>query len=138
MKKTNILRDKFRDSTDEMQRSLSHFAFFSKRWLGLRLGLVNSVLMVVGYIMPIFYLIFLDSYITLSTLSIALSFTWSLKIVQYFNTLVNNIAQLHADIVSYGRLSNYSANAKTEHMPSLKEEAPFADFPDEICYLDRV
>lgn len=68
LKKESILRDKFCRTSDEMQRSLSHFGFISKRWLGIRIGLINSTLIFTGYIFSIFYVFWYGEIFQLSEL----------------------------------------------------------------------
>lgn len=92
LKKTNILREIFFNSTDQMQRSLSHFGFVSKRWLGIRFGIVSSLLIITGYILCFLYVKVFSNLIRLTNLEIALAFTWSLKIASYSRTLFNRMA----------------------------------------------
>ena len=75
--------------TDEMQRAMSHYYFFSRRWLGIRLGIIYTVIIVIGYLLPILFIVLLDNYFfEVSTLNLAISFSWNLKVVNFLNAFI--------------------------------------------------
>ena len=121
MHKQSFLDHKFYKNTDELQRAMTHFNFFSRRWLGIRLSIANAALMFINYFFPILFIIILKDWITLSSLQVALSLTWSLRIMSHFNALVRFNVDLHLDIVSYGRLKVFAEKVKTEPKVTIKE-----------------
>ena len=120
MHKQHLLDDKFFKNTDDLQRAATHFNFFSRRWLGIRLSMANAALMFINYFFPILFIIILKNWITLSSLQIALSLTWSLRIMSHFNSLVRFGVELHLDIVSYGRLKVFAEKVKTEPKKTIE------------------
>jgi ABC-type multidrug transport system fused ATPase/permease subunit len=88
--------------------------FYCKRWLGVRLGWINTVLIIVAYSVPNIVLFVLNEYRQLSILEMALAISWSLKLVGYFNTFINSIVRIHSAIVSFGRIEYYLTKVKTE------------------------
>lgn len=136
LQKTNLIQEKFDLATDEMQRSLTHFAFFSKRWLGIRIGFVNTALILCGYLLPIFIVIFLKGVVNVSTFEIAISSMWSLKIVELVNTFIRNLVELHSQIISFGRLDHFEAEAVTERSIGLCVSTD-RELPNEICKISK-
>ena len=93
---------------------MTHMGFYCKRWLGVRLGWIDTVLIIVAYSVPNVVLFVLNEYRQLSILEMALAISWSLKLVGYFNTFINSIVRIHSAIVSFGRLEFYLKKVKTE------------------------
>lgn len=91
LRKEKLLRDKFMVSVDLMQRSMSHFGNMSKRWIGVRIGLLNALLVFTAYFLSIVCVLRLDSIYHLSNLEIAIAFTWSLKVVAHVDVLFTNL-----------------------------------------------
>lgn len=137
--KPNILQEKFEHASDNMQRAMTHFGFFSNRWMGVRMGAIHTALIVVGYLLPVFFLILLKDYITLSTFAIAIAHTWSLKIVNYLSAFITSTINLHSEVVSYGRLRHFYHNADSEIKDKhniTNEEVKYCDYICDIRDVD--
>lgn len=100
--------------SNETQRAMTHMGFYCSRWLGVRLGWINTVLIIVAYSVPNIFIFWLDEYRKLSLLEIALAISWSLKLVGYFNTFINSIVRINKAIVSFGRIEYYLKKVETE------------------------
>lgn len=112
--RAEILQKKFENMSNETQRAMTHMGFYCKRWLGVRLGWIDTILIIVAYSVPNVVLFVLSEYRQLSILEMALAISWSLKLVGYFNTFINSVVRVHSAIVSFGRIEYYLTKVKTE------------------------
>lgn len=80
----------------------------------MRLGWIDTVLIMVAYCMPIFILFVLDDYLHLSIFEMALAISLSLKLVGSFNTFISSTVRLQQAIVSFGRIEFFLENVQTE------------------------
>lgn len=114
MKNEKILENLFQKGSNEMQRAMTHLGFFCKRWLGVRQGWVNTVLIMTGYFTPFFIGVFFDDQIPLTFFQISLSISWSLKLVGFLTTMVNRYINVYDRIISYARMKYFMKRARLE------------------------
>lgn len=137
MKCDRIIEKRFQSTSNEMQRAMTHLGFYCKRWLGVKVGITNTVLIFQAYMIPIIVVVFFHSYINLSALELALVISWSLKLVGYLTTLVNCTVSVFNNIVSYGRMEHFLKEVKTEKIDNLKFR-PKIENVNYIVYLDKI
>ena len=63
MKNEKMLEIQFQKRANEMQRAMTHLGFFCKRWLGVRTGWVNTILIMIAYFTPFIIGVFFDDVI---------------------------------------------------------------------------
>lgn len=119
LRKEHLIYNKFYATSDELQRAITHFHFYAKRWLGVRLGLINSILISAGYFMPITVVYLFSGLKQLTPLEVALSFIWSLKIVDFVNRFIKIYLALICDIVSCARMVHFCDKAKVERSSNV-------------------
>lgn len=126
-KKSNLLKDVFMETTNELQRAKSHIAFYASRWLAIRMIIFNTTLMTAAYAIPLAFLYFLNDikFFERSILVLAFSMSWSLKITDYFNRYINALIEVYTDIVSFGRMKNFVENCVIEDRVEAEIVSPF-------------
>lgn len=93
---------------------MTHLGFFCKRWLGVRQGYVNTLLIMTGYFTPYIIAVFFDNTISLTFFEISLAISWSLKLVGYLNTMTNRYINIYDRIISYARMEYFMNRARLE------------------------
>ena len=132
MNADSIMHKKFKTVTNEMQRAMTHLGFYCLRWLGVRLGWINITLIFTAYFLPIVMVVFLsDLNFELSKFELGLAISWSLKLVGFLTTAVNNYVKTQIDVVSYGRMHHFLKEVETE-------EDGFEPFDPQVEDLDRL
>lgn len=133
----HILENKFQNTSNEMQRAMTHLGFYCKRWLGVRVGFINTILIFQAYMTPIIFEIFFHQYIDLSLLELALVISWSLKLVGYLTSLINCMVSVFNNIVSFGRIEYFLNELKTEKLDALKYK-PKIENINYMIYMDKI
>lgn len=110
----------FQKRSNEMQRAMTHLGFFCKRWLGVRQGYVNTLLIMTGYFTPYIIAVFFDNTISLTFFEISLAISWSLKLVGYLNTMTNRYINIYDRIISYARMEYFMNRARLERTDAEK------------------
>lgn len=121
-KKEHILRELFNKSSNEFQRAATHIAFYSGRWFGIRMIVINTTLITVSYIIPLIFIYMLENTqinLDRSVFQLAFATSWSLKLTDFFTRIVNSVVGIYSDIDSFGRIENFIEKCEIDN---VKEE----------------
>lgn len=86
----------------------------------MRIIIVNTSLIFVAYLIPNIIVFYLQGRFNRSLLEFALAISWSLKIVNYFNTFIRSITNVYTEIVSFGRLEYFLTHYQSEEVGKKK------------------
>lgn len=114
MGKLDILDEGFCEATDELQRSLGHYGFMSKRWLAMRVMIVKTLLIISAYTIPIIIVFYLKGYFHKPLLEFAMAISWSFKSIDNFNAINGCFLNLIGLIINFTVIQNLTENIETE------------------------
>lgn len=113
--KEYILRDMFNTSSNEFQRAATHIAFYGGRWLGIRMVIINTSLITVSYLLPLFFNYVLDyGLFNKDVFELAFATSWSLKMTDFLTRFLRSYISVYSDMDSFGRLENLIEQLKEE------------------------
>lgn len=109
--KLDILENKFKATSDQLQRVITHLNFYSKRWLGIRLGIVYSISTAFVYLIPVIHVYFLNEIFDRDLLQYALGVSWGLKLLGSLESSLFMFLEAYIQTASFGRLEHFSLKA---------------------------
>jgi len=132
---TIVLEKSFDSEMNNLQRAKYNLGMI-KKWAKKKLLRVQSVLMFCVYLCPIFYIMILKNFESISALKLGLSISWSLKLVNHLRSFLNNVMGLMLDVNSYSRIEFWLNAVKTENTNKGKLE--YSDFRGDIVEMQNI
>ena len=85
----------------------------SRKYLGWRIAIINSILILCVYLQPIFATYFLPQS-DLNRIGFGLAVSWSLKVLTHVELFVNNFLECYLNAPSIGRLDHFNKHVVVE------------------------
>jgi ABC-type multidrug transport system fused ATPase/permease subunit len=112
MKKGILLRNRFVRVSNQLERVRIHIDYYSHRWLGIRLMIINVIVIFLCYLVPTIKDLYLSQTIfERSLIEFYLAIIWSMKLTYYLQHGLEALVQVLDDEVSYGRIEYFLKNA---------------------------
>lgn len=120
MRKGILLRNRFIRVSNQLERVRIHVDYYSHRWLGIRLMIINVLVIFFCYLTPTIIVLYLsDTIFHRTIIELFMAIIWSLKLTYYLQHGLEAMIQVLDDEVSYGRIEHYLKNAKVESRHDL-------------------
>lgn len=137
MKKGILLRNRFIRVSNQLERVRIHVDYYSHRWLGVRLMIINVVVIFLCYLVPTIIVLYLeDTWFKRTIIELYLAIIWSLKFTYYLQHMLESMIQVLDDEVSFGRIEHYLKNAKVECRPTYLKEPNYYSHAIDIRNLN--